>query len=477
MSHFCIKYKNHITNEFDFLFKNLKYKDQKISKFNLINYLYSNNTNSVYPVIENEKKLPTTNLDVFDYYKDKLNRLNQIDQENIFYNKIVENIAKHKKHKKNAILLSGGSDSILIAAIVTEIYGKDNIIGLTLDDGTSFHTEEINRAKIVANDLGIKHYVVREKTSVNDYLKIISRQANSIDRSSVDYDKLAKKIIEHYGNTKVDVLNGDYNFLELGVSENSDPTRHIRDYIFRNKKKISFLKFFEFFNQGKLRSNLIQNFNNKYLMTLNDIIRFIFEKKTDLEYMSGFYNGKSHFPGYHGLEKHNDLNFKDKFMDCFSNIKFRNISDFKEFFYLTGPHITAGTTNVETVTNIMESNGLNMIFPFSSDELYAITINTKYYKNKKLQKDLINRKYKINNKVVNFVKNHKNFNKYFSGQFDNKTFLKLFESNFFEKLKQNINLDYENINQINLMLRHGIKNQRQFRIFVVSQIFNTFNVK
>ena len=70
------------------------------------------------------------------------------------------------------------------------------------------------------------------------------------------------------------------------------------------------------------------------------------------------------------------------------------MTDFPEFLYTIYPAISAGTTNVETVTNIMQSNGLNMIFPFSSDELYAITILTKYYKNKKLQKDLINRKYK-----------------------------------------------------------------------------------
>jgi len=478
MSHFCIKYKNNSTNNFEFLYESLKNKDQKISKTNLINYLYSNNTNSIFSVIDNEKKLPITNPDVFDHYKDKIKKLNQIEQEEIFYNKIVENIAKHKKHQKNAILLSGGSDSILIAAIVTEIYGQNNVIALTLDDGTPFHTEEINRATIAAKDLGIKHYLIKEKAFATEYIKIIDKQANSIDRSSADYDKLAKKIIEHYGDSNVDVLNGEFNLLETGVQESSDPTRHLRNFIFRNKKKLSFLRIFEFFKQGKLRSDFMLDSNNKYLMTLNDITRFIFEKKTDLEFMSGWYNGKSKFPGYHGMEISNDINFRKIFIDFFSNIKFRNMTDFPEFLYTAGPIMNAGTTNVETVTNIMQSNGLNMIFPFSSDELYAITSLTKYYKNKKLQKDLINRKYKIDNRAVNFVKSHKNFNKYFAGdgQFDNESFKELFNDNFFMKFKNSINLDNLTAQDIKIMQKSGFTNQRQFRIFVISQILNTMKV-
>ena len=194
--------------------------------------------------------------------------------------------------------------------------------------------------------------------------------------------------------------------------------------------------------------------------------------------MSGWYNGKSKFPGYHGMEISNDINFRKIFIDFFSNIKFRNMTDFPEFLYTAGPIMNAGTTNVETVTNIMQSNGLNMIFPFSSDELYAITSLTKYYKNKKLQKDLINRKYKIDNRAVNFVKSHKNFNKYFAGdgQFDNESFKELFNDNFFMKFKNSINLDNLTAQDIKIMQKSGFTNQRQFRIFVISQILNTMNV-
>ena len=476
MSHFCLKYRNHDNGKFEFLYERIKNKNSVISKFNVVNYLYSNNTNSIFSIFDSEKKYPKTDIKIFDYYKNKIQNINKLETEDLFHKKIIENIEKHKKNQKNAILLSGGTDSILIAAIVTEIYGKENVICLTFNDETNFHIDEVKRASITAKNLGLKHFIIGGKVSANQYAKIIKKQANSIDRSSVHYEMMAKKIIEHYGDNKVDILNGEFNFLETSVQDSSDPTRHLRNYLFRNKEKLKFLKFLEFFNQGSLRFNFMNNKNNKYLMTLNDIIRFIFEKKTDLEYMTGWYNGKSKFPGYHGIEIINNLNFKEKFLNFFSDFNLRNINNLPEFLYTIGPVINAGTTNVETVTNIMQSNGLNMIFPFSSDELYAITNLTKYYKNKVLQKDLLHRKFKIDKNVVNFVKSHKNFNKYFAQQFDNKSFLDFMDNNFFSKFLDNIKLDKLNQKELLEMKKNGINNQRQFRIFIISQIFNEFNV-
>lgn len=477
MSHFCIKYENKKKNKFEFLYEKLKNQNETICKANLINYLYSNNTNSINSILECNKKFPITNINVFNYYKERLKNFTKIETEDLFYNKLIDNINFHSKNNKKAILLSGGTDSILIACIVSEIFGNNNVICLTLDDGTNFHTEEVRRAEIAAKNLNLKHYIIKGRVSSDQYLKIIKKQANSIDRSSVHYDQIAKKIIEHYGDYKVDVLNGEFNFLETSVQDSSDPTRHLRDYLFRNKNKLRFLKYFELFDQSKLHFNFMHRSNNKYLMTLNDIIRFIFEKKTDIEYMTGWYNGKSKFPGYHGIELNNNINFKKKFFDFFKKINFRNIDTLEEFLYSVGPIMNAGTTNIETVTNIMQSNGLNMIFPFSSDELYAITNLTKFYKNKILQKDLISRKYKIDKKVTYFVKNHSHFNKYFADQFDKNSFKKIFQKSFFDKLKQNIELDDLSQKEIIKMENNGITNQRQFRIYIISQVFNIYNVK
>ena len=37
----------------------------------LINYIYSNNTTSVFPVLDNETKLPSIDLNIFDEYKNR----------------------------------------------------------------------------------------------------------------------------------------------------------------------------------------------------------------------------------------------------------------------------------------------------------------------------------------------------------------------------------------------------------------------
>ena len=110
------------------------------------------------------------------------------------------------------------------------------------------------------------------------------------------------------------------------------------------------------------------NSKNKYLMTFNDIIRFLFEKKTDLEWTTGYLNGKSKFPGYHGTDIIDNINYKELFLNFYANLNLRSLDDIKEFIYSVGPLVVSGMLNLELLTNITSYHGMNMIHPFCSDE-------------------------------------------------------------------------------------------------------------
>ena len=478
MSYPVIKYKNPSNNEYNFLYDVLKKNGSTVSKKSLTQYFLSNNTSVVFPVLNNQIKNPRSNLKVYDYYLNRLNNYSQIEQEDLWLQKIKENIKNHKKNEKNAIFLSGGTDSILIACILKELYGKDNLIAITVDYKTDFHLDEVNRAKTVAKNLGIKHYIIDQKPIAEDYVEIINQQAHCVDLSSPLLAKGAKKILDHFGDNKVDVFNGEFNLMEIGVSEDSDPTRNIRRYIFRNNKKLSFLKIFELFEYGKLKSGYLINSKNKYLMTFNDIIRFLFEKKTDLEWTTGYLNGKSKFPGYHGTDIIDNINYKEFFLNFYANLNLRSLDDIKEFLYSVVPLNASGMINLELMTNITSYHGMNMIHPFCSDELYAIGVLTKYDKDKILQKKVIDRKYKIDKDVIYFVKNHQKFNDYFASTFDQDSFKSFFnQTGYFDKLLNFLPSSTVPLKELKSMKTNGPSNQRQFRIFILAQVLNTFKVE
>ena len=68
----------------------------------------------------------------------------------------------------NAVLgISGGKDSSIAAALCVEALGKDRVIGVLMPQGEQ---HDIDKAFMLVNHLGIKHYVVNIKDAVDGVL-------------------------------------------------------------------------------------------------------------------------------------------------------------------------------------------------------------------------------------------------------------------------------------------------------------------
>ncbi len=68
----------------------------------------------------------------------------------------------------NAVLgISGGKDSSIAAALCVEALGKDRVIGVLMPQGEQ---HDIDKAYMLVNHLGIKHYVVNIKDAVDAIL-------------------------------------------------------------------------------------------------------------------------------------------------------------------------------------------------------------------------------------------------------------------------------------------------------------------
>ncbi len=69
----------------------------------------------------------------------------------------------------NAIVgISGGKDSSIAAALCVEALGKDRVIGVLMPQGQQ---HDIDKAYLLVNHLGIKHYVVNIQDAVEGMLK------------------------------------------------------------------------------------------------------------------------------------------------------------------------------------------------------------------------------------------------------------------------------------------------------------------
>ncbi len=69
----------------------------------------------------------------------------------------------------NALIgISGGKDSSIAAALCVEALGKDRVIGVLMPQGEQ---HDIDKAYMLVNHLGIKHYVVNVKDAVDAVLK------------------------------------------------------------------------------------------------------------------------------------------------------------------------------------------------------------------------------------------------------------------------------------------------------------------
>ena len=68
----------------------------------------------------------------------------------------------------NAVVgISGGKDSSIAAALCVEALGKDHVIGVLMPQGEQ---HDIDKAFMLVNHLGIKHYVVNIKDAVDGVL-------------------------------------------------------------------------------------------------------------------------------------------------------------------------------------------------------------------------------------------------------------------------------------------------------------------
>ena len=71
----------------------------------------------------------------------------------------------------NAVVgISGGKDSSIVAALCVEALGKDRVIGVLMPNGEQ---ADIDMAKLLVNHLGIKHYVVNIKDTIDAIHKSI----------------------------------------------------------------------------------------------------------------------------------------------------------------------------------------------------------------------------------------------------------------------------------------------------------------
>ena len=71
----------------------------------------------------------------------------------------------------NAVIgISGGKDSSIAAALCVEALGKDRVVGVLMPQGTQ---HDIDKAYMLVNHLGIRHYEVNIKEAVDAILKNI----------------------------------------------------------------------------------------------------------------------------------------------------------------------------------------------------------------------------------------------------------------------------------------------------------------
>ena len=69
----------------------------------------------------------------------------------------------------NAVIgISGGKDSSVVAALCVEALGKDRVIGVLMPQGEQ---HDIDKAYMLVNHLGIRHYVVNIQDAVEGILK------------------------------------------------------------------------------------------------------------------------------------------------------------------------------------------------------------------------------------------------------------------------------------------------------------------
>lgn len=81
----------------------------------------------------------------------------------------------------NAVVgISGGKDSSVAAALCVEALGKDRVIGVLMPQGEQ---HDIDKAYMLVNHLGIKHYVVNIKDTVDAILQSLPKEIEITSQS------------------------------------------------------------------------------------------------------------------------------------------------------------------------------------------------------------------------------------------------------------------------------------------------------
>lgn len=81
----------------------------------------------------------------------------------------------------NAIIgISGGKDSSIAAALCVEALGKDRVIGVLMPQGEQ---HDIDKAYMLVNHLGIRHYVVNIKKAVDGIISSIPDELSLTDQT------------------------------------------------------------------------------------------------------------------------------------------------------------------------------------------------------------------------------------------------------------------------------------------------------
>lgn len=84
----------------------------------------------------------------------------------------------------NAVLgISGGKDSSIAAALCVEALGKDRVIGVLMPQGEQ---HDIDKAFLLVNHLGIKHFVVNVKDAIDGVLNNLPEDLKVSDMTKIN---------------------------------------------------------------------------------------------------------------------------------------------------------------------------------------------------------------------------------------------------------------------------------------------------
>lgn len=89
---------------------------------------------------------------------------------------------KNGKECNAVVGISGGKDSSIVAALCAEALGKDRVIGVLMPCGVQ---RDIDMAQLLVDHLGIRHYVINIKDTVDAIYKNIPFELSEQSRNNI----------------------------------------------------------------------------------------------------------------------------------------------------------------------------------------------------------------------------------------------------------------------------------------------------